>query len=46
VAIPSSVFYEHPDRGATLVRFAFCKQAAVLDEALGRLGDFGSITGA
>ena len=38
VAIPSSVFYDdHPDEGATLVRFAFCKRPEVLKEALGRL---------
>ena len=38
VAIPSSVFYDdHPDEGATLVRFAFCKRPEVLKEALSRL---------
>jgi N-succinyldiaminopimelate aminotransferase len=38
VAIPSSVFYgEDPTAGRTLVRWAFCKQDDVLDEALSRL---------
>ncbi len=39
VAIPSSVFYggADPTVGRTLVRWAFCKQDAVLDEALSRL---------
>ncbi len=36
VAIPSSVFYDSPD-GDSYVRFAFCKQPDVLDEALRRL---------
>jgi N-succinyldiaminopimelate aminotransferase len=36
VAIPSSVFYDSA-AGDHLVRFAFCKQPAVLREALGRL---------
>jgi N-succinyldiaminopimelate aminotransferase len=39
VAIPSSVFYDpaDPTAGATLVRWAFCKQDAVLHDALSRL---------
>jgi N-succinyldiaminopimelate aminotransferase len=38
VAIPSSVFYDdHPEAGRTMVRFAFCKRAEVLHDALGRL---------
>ena len=37
VAIPSHVFYEHPERGASYARFAFCKKDAVLDAALERL---------
>ncbi len=39
VAIPSSVFYDpaEPDAGRTLVRWAFCKRAAVLEDALSRL---------
>jgi N-succinyldiaminopimelate aminotransferase len=43
VAIPSSVFYDpaDPDAGRTLVRWAFCKRAAVLQEALARLASWG-----
>ncbi len=39
VAIPSSVFYDpaDPSAGRTLVRWAFCKQPAVLRDALTRL---------
>ncbi|MFE0919452.1 pyridoxal phosphate-dependent aminotransferase [Streptomyces nigra] len=37
VAIPTAVFYDHRDQGAPLVRFAFCKQAHVLEEAATRL---------
>jgi N-succinyldiaminopimelate aminotransferase len=38
VAIPSTVFYDdHPEAGATMVRFAFCKRPEVLTEALTRL---------
>jgi aspartate/methionine/tyrosine aminotransferase len=37
VAIPPSVFYHHPDDGSRLVRFAFCKDEAILAEALDRL---------
>jgi N-succinyldiaminopimelate aminotransferase len=39
VAIPSSVFYDQadPDGGRTLVRWAFCKKEAVLEDALARL---------
>ncbi len=36
-AIPHSVFYNHPDRGRHLVRFAFCKTDDVLDEGIRRL---------
>lgn len=36
-AIPPSAFYDEPVRGADLVRFAFCKTDATLDEALRRL---------
>ncbi len=44
VAIPSSVFYDpaDPDAGRTLVRWAFCKRADVLDDALARLASWGS----
>jgi aspartate/methionine/tyrosine aminotransferase len=37
VAIPPSVFYHHPDDGSRLVRFAFCKDEAILTEALDRM---------
>ncbi len=36
-AIPLSAFYDQPDAPTHLVRFAFCKQDHVLDEALARL---------
>jgi N-succinyldiaminopimelate aminotransferase len=37
VAVPSSVFYAVPSEGARFVRWAFCKRAEVLDQALQRL---------
>ncbi|MBO0731847.1 MAG: aminotransferase class I/II-fold pyridoxal phosphate-dependent enzyme, partial [Acidimicrobiaceae bacterium] len=37
VGVPASVFYADADRGRSLVRFAFCKRADVLDEAARRL---------
>jgi N-succinyldiaminopimelate aminotransferase len=37
VAIPSQVFYDHPTPGTHFVRFAFCKQDKVIDEAVSRL---------
>ncbi len=37
VAIPTSVFYDHRKAGAPYIRFAFCKQLAVLQEAAKRL---------
>ena len=37
VAVPTQVFYDDPEAGRRLVRFAFCKQPAVLDEAVTRL---------
>jgi N-succinyldiaminopimelate aminotransferase len=42
VAIPSSVFYGPADPGAgrTLVRWAFCKRAGVLRDALARLASW------
>jgi N-succinyldiaminopimelate aminotransferase len=42
VAIPSSVFYDPADAeaGRTLVRWAFCKRAAVLEDALVRLASW------
>jgi N-succinyldiaminopimelate aminotransferase len=37
VAIPSAVFYDDKEAGRTQVRFAFCKRAEILEEALTRL---------
>jgi N-succinyldiaminopimelate aminotransferase len=37
VAIPTGVFYDDPQAGAALVRFAFCKRSEVIDEAARRL---------
>jgi N-succinyldiaminopimelate aminotransferase len=37
VAIPNAVFYDHREEGAPFVRFAFCKQTEVLQEAAKRL---------
>src|SRR4051812_4068744 len=37
VAIPTSVFSADPGRVSSLVRFAFCKREAVIDEAAARL---------
>lgn len=37
VAIPNAVFYDHREAGAPFVRFAFCKQTGVLQEAVQRL---------
>lgn len=36
-AVPPTAFYVHKERGQHLVRFAFCKSFAVLDEAVARL---------
>lgn len=36
-AIPPSAFYSNPSDGASLVRFAFCKQTRTIDEAIDRL---------
>ncbi|HSK06440.1 MAG TPA: aminotransferase class I/II-fold pyridoxal phosphate-dependent enzyme [Acidimicrobiia bacterium] len=41
VAIPPSVFYHRPEDGSSLVRFAFCKDEALLTEALDRLAALG-----
>lgn len=38
VAIPHEVFYDDREAGRPLVRWAFCKQPAVIAEALDRLG--------
>jgi N-succinyldiaminopimelate aminotransferase len=37
VAIPTAVFYDDPEAGRSLVRFAFCKRTDVIDEAAARL---------
>lgn len=37
VTIPPSVFYARPELGSGLVRFAFCKDERVLEEAIERL---------
>ena len=37
VAVPTQVFYDNPETGRRLVRFAFCKRDEVLDEASRRL---------
>ena len=42
VAIPSAVFYDHPEAARSHVRFAFCKRPEVLAEALARLSRLAS----
>ncbi|MEH1054439.1 pyridoxal phosphate-dependent aminotransferase [Micromonospora sp. CPCC 206171] len=37
VAVPTQVFYDDPEAGRRLVRFAFCKRPDVLTEAVTRL---------
>ena len=37
VAIPTAIFYDHPEAARSHVRFAFCKRPEVLTEALERL---------
>jgi N-succinyldiaminopimelate aminotransferase len=37
VAVPVSVFTDHPDEWKHLLRFAFCKRDEVLDEGINRL---------
>lgn len=37
VAIPAQVFYDDQEEGRHLVRWAFCKERSVLEEALARL---------
>ncbi|MFJ4617529.1 pyridoxal phosphate-dependent aminotransferase [Streptomyces sp. NPDC088812] len=37
VAVPNAVFYDHREAGAPFVRFAFCKQTHVLEDAVRRL---------
>ncbi|MEZ6165567.1 MAG: aminotransferase class I/II-fold pyridoxal phosphate-dependent enzyme [Phycisphaerales bacterium] len=36
-AIPPSAFYSNPENGSHLIRFAFCKQTATIEEAIKRL---------
>ncbi len=36
-AVPTAVFYDDPEAGRPFVRFAFCKEDAVLDDAIARL---------
>ena len=38
MAIPHQVFYDRAEAGKPYVRWAFCKQEQVLDEAIRRLG--------
>ena len=38
VAVPSEVFYKTREAGRHFIRFAFCKQDELLDEAIQRLG--------
>ena len=37
VAVPTEVFYDHPTAGKSIVRFAYCKQLDVLNEAIEKL---------
>ena len=41
VAVPSQVFYQHPEAGRRLIRFAFCKRDEILTEAARRLSTMG-----
>lgn len=45
-AIPPSVFYDNPEHGRSLARFAFCKQQGTLEEAAGRLRQIPAAPGA
>lgn len=40
-AIPPSVFYENREHGRSFVRFAYCKKAETIDEAVKRLARLG-----
>lgn len=44
-AVPEVVFYDDKVVGAPLVRFAFCKSEALIDEGLARLSKLGPATG-
>jgi N-succinyldiaminopimelate aminotransferase len=37
VAVPVQVFFDDPEDGRTLIRFAFCKRPEVIGEAAARL---------
>lgn len=37
-AIPPTPFYDHPEHGRRLARFAFCKKRETLEQAVARLG--------
>ncbi|MBL7257014.1 pyridoxal phosphate-dependent aminotransferase [Paractinoplanes lichenicola] len=41
VAVPTQVFYDNREAGRHLIRFAFCKREAVIDEAAQRLSKLG-----
>ena len=43
--IPTAVFYDSAVSADSLVRFAFCKREAVIDEAAARLAGAGAVTG-
>ena len=45
VAVPAAAFYDDPRQPRPLVRFAFCKQADILDEAVRRLVGLGGVGG-
>ncbi|MEW2381225.1 pyridoxal phosphate-dependent aminotransferase [Micromonospora sp. NPDC047707] len=42
VAVPTQVFYDDPEAGRRLIRFAFCKRPEVLTEAVTRLRRLGT----
>ena len=42
VGVPVGVFHDDPEAAPSLVRFAFCKQDAVLGEAVDRLAALGA----
>ncbi len=44
-AIPTAVFYDDVEAGRPFVRFAFCKRAEVLDEAVSRLSSYAARLG-
>ena len=41
VAVPQEVFHDDPATGKPFVRFAFCKQDGLIDEAASRLAKMG-----